>query len=310
MSHDMTEGADLSLIRQQYESETLVARSYGQKISSGSTAHDYTVKSVPLYTADGKPANAWGNQRTDNGIIIGVTSDRYGIVQNSDFTSAVETGMREVGLEFSNRTSVVTRWGARSHIEYDFQTRTAQPAKGDTVALRIIARNSFDGTSKSSISVGAVRLVCTNGMTSFRQDLSMSVRHTTNVSPQFVKNVLEQAMSEWSELNAVWNTMSRVEVSPKDGFTIIDNLMKRGVYAERFAKSVAEVWQAPRYELDRGRNLWNLYNAHTQVLTHNYGIGKYEMTQRTGHNVLTAIRGASVNEHEFMSLVTPAADLN
>lgn len=310
MSHDITEGADLSLIRQRYESETLVARSYGQKISSGSTAHDYTVKSVPLYTADGKPANAWGNQRTDNGIIIGVTSDRYGIVQNSDFTSAVEEGFRSCGLTFTNRESIVTRWGARSHIEYDFDMQTAQPRQGDAIRLRIIARNSFDGTSKSSISVGAVRLVCTNGMTSYRQDLSMSVRHTTNVTPQFVHSVVEQAMNEWSDLNAVWSNLGKTEVSPRDGFTIIDNLTKRGVYAERFAKSVAEVWQSPRYDLDRDRNLWNLYNAHTQVLTHNYGVSKYEMTQRTGHNVLTALRGASINEHEYLSLVTPAADLN
>lgn len=306
MSHDI-ESADLSIIRQQYESETQVARSYGQKVSSGLNAHQYTVKSVPLYTADGKPANAWGNQRTDNGIIIGVTSDRYGIVQNTDFTEAVEGGFKALGMEFTERESIVTRWGARSHIEYEFGTRTAQPAKGDTVALRIIARNSFDGTSKSSISVGAVRLVCTNGMTSFRQDLSMSVRHTTNVSPQFVTNVLQQAMQEWSELNGVWSRLANISISQQEGYTIIDNLTKRGIYAERFAKSVVDVWANPTYREDEARNLWNFYNAHTQVLTHNYGVGKYEMTQRTGHNILSAIRTASVNENEYLSLVTPAS---
>ncbi len=309
MSHDI-ESADLSKLRQQYESETLVARSYGQKVASGQNAHDYIVKSVPLYTADGKPANAWGNQRTDNGIIIGVTSDKYGIVQNADFTNAIEDGFKSCGLEFTERESIVTRWGARSHIEYEFSTRTAEIAKGDIVALRIIARNSFDGTSKSSISVGAVRLVCTNGMTSFRQDLSMSVRHTTNVSPQFVHSVVEQAMEQWSDLNQVWMNLGKQDISQAQGYTIIDNMTKRGIYAERFAKSVAEVWQSPRYRLDEGRNLWNLYNAHTQVLTHNYGVAKYEMTQRTGHNVLTTLRNASFNEHEFLSLVTPAANNN
>lgn len=309
MSHDI-EGAGLSLIRQQYESETQVARSYGQKVSSGSNAHNYTVKSVPLYTADGKPANAWGNQRTDNGIIIGVTSERYGIVQNSAFTDSIETGFHSLGLEPSKREAIVTRWGARSHIEYEFNTRTAQPAKGDTVALRIIARNSFDGTSKSSISVGAVRLVCLNGMTSFRQDLSMSVRHTTNVSPAFVTRVLQQAMDEWSELNQVWANMSRVSLSQQQGYTIIENLTKRGIYAERFAKAVTDVWANPTYREDEARNIWNLYNAHTQVLTHNYGVQKYEMTQRSGHNIVSSLRGAALNETEFLSLVTPEGLLN
>lgn len=309
MSHDI-ESADLSKLRQQYESETQVARSYGQKISSGQNAHDYIVRSVPLYTADGKPANAWGNQRVDTGVIIGVTSERYGIVQNAAFTDSIENGFRDIGLSFSKRDAIVTRWGARSHIEYEFNTRTAVVAKGDTVALRIIARNSFDGTSKSSISVGAVRLVCLNGMTSFKQDLSMSVRHTTNVSPAFVNQVLQQAMSEWSELNNVWANMARVPLTQHEGYTIIDNLTKRGIYAERFAKAVAEVWAAPSYREDEARNIWNLYNAHTQVLTHNYGIAKYEMTQRSGHNILTSLRGASINENEFLSLVNPVGKDN
>jgi len=309
MSHDI-ESADLSKLRQQYESETQVARSYGQKISSGQNAHNYIVKSVPLYTADGKPANAWGNQRTDTGVIIGVTSERYGIVQNSAFTDSIENGFRDIGLSYTKRDAIVTRWGARSHIEYEFNTRTAIVAKGDTVALRIIARNSFDGTSKSSISVGAVRLVCLNGMTSFKQDLSMSVRHTTNVSPAFVNQVLQQAMSEWAELNNVWANMARINVTQQQGYTIIDNLTKRGIYAERFAKAVTDVWARPSYREDEGRNIWNLYNAHTQVLTHNYGIAKYEMTQRSGHNIVTSLRGASVNENEFLSLVTPAGKDN
>jgi hypothetical protein len=309
MSHDI-ESADLSKLRQQYESETQVARSYGQKISSGQNAHNYIVRSVPLYTADGKPANAWGNQRTDTGVIIGVTSERYGIVQNSAFTDSIENGFRDIGLSYTKRDAIVTRWGARSHIEYEFNTRTAIVAKGDTVALRIIARNSFDGTSKSSISVGAVRLVCLNGMTSFKQDLSMSVRHTTNVSPAFVNQVLQQAMSEWAELNNVWANMARINVTQQQGYTIIENLTKRGIYAERFAKAVTDVWARPSYREDEGRNIWNLYNAHTQVLTHNYGIAKYEMTQRSGHNIVTSLRGASVNENEFLSLVTPAGKDN
>lgn len=309
MSHDI-ESADLSKLRQQYESETQVARSYGQKIASGQNAHDYIVRSVPLYTADGKPANAWGNQRTDTGVIIGVTSERYGIVQNSAFTDSIENGFRDIGLSYTKRDAIVTRWGARSHIEYEFNTRTAVVAKGDTVALRIIARNSFDGTSKSSISVGAVRLVCLNGMTSFKQDLSMSVRHTTNVSPAFVNQVLQQAMSEWSELNNVWANMARVPLTQHEGYTIIDNLTRRGIYAERFAKAVADVWAAPSYREDEARNIWNLYNAHTQVLTHNYGIAKYEMTQRSGHNIVSSLRNASVNENEFLSLVTPAGKDN
>lgn len=304
MLHSIQTAADLSLIRQQYEREVEMHHANSPKVISGSNAHAFAVRSVPLYTAEGIPANCWGNQRCDNGIILGRTSERYGLVQNDVFERTIRNGFQANGLEPTNFTSVVTRRGARTHMQFDFATERADiTRKGDIVALRITAKNSFDGTSRSSVSVGALRLVCTNGMTSYREDVMLAVRHTANVNYEFVNDVVIQAMDEWNTLRTVWTNMSRIHLSQQQGWNAIENMVNRGMLGVSVRKRVHEVWQSPSYREDEERNLWNLYNAHTQVLTHQFGNQKYEMTARTSSQVLHALHDATTSEQNYLQLV-------
>lgn len=304
MLHSKQTAADLSLIRQQYEREVEMNHANSPKVTSGSNAHDYSVRSVPLYTRDGIPAGVWGNQRCDNGVIIGRTSDRYGIIQNDVFENTIRSGFASNGLEPTAFESIVTRRGARTHMQFDFATERADiTRKGDIVALRITAKNSFDGTSRSSVSVGALRLVCTNGMTSYREDVMLSVRHTTNVNYEFVNDVVIEAMSEWTTLRNVWGNLANIHVTQEQGWNAIQNLVNRGMLGSSLRKRVEEVWQHPTYDADRTRSLWNLYNAHTQVLTHDITRQRYEMTTRTSSNVLHALHHATQDEQAFLQLV-------
>jgi hypothetical protein len=310
MLHSIQTVADLSLIRQQYEREVDSHHANSPKVTSGSNAHAFAVRSVPLYTADGVPANCWGNQRCDNGVILGRTSERYGLVQNDVFEQTIRKGFESNGLVPSAFTAVVTRRGARSHMQFDFATEKEDiTRKGDIVALRITAKNSFDGTSRSSVSVGALRLVCTNGMTSYREDVMLSVRHTSNVNYEFVNNVVVEAMQEWSTLRTMWNNMSKVHLSQQQGINAIENMVNRGVIGVAVRKRVHEVWESPTYREDEARTLWNLYNAHTQVLTHSFGNQKYEMTARTSSQVLHTMVNASQHEQNYLELVATPEEI-
>lgn len=304
MLHSIQTAADLSLIRQQYEREVEMHHANSPKVTSGSNAHNYSVRSVPLYTANGVPANCWGNQRCDNGVIIGKTSDKYGIIQNDVFERTIRSGFEQNGLSPTAFQSIVTRRGARTHMQFDFATEKADiTRKGDIVALRITAKNSFDGTSRSSISVGALRLVCTNGMTSFREDMMFSVRHTSNVNYEFVNDVVIQAMSEWSSLRTVWQNLASIPLTQQQGWNAIENMVNRGYLGASVRKRVHDVWAVPNYDADKARNLWNLYNAHTQVLTHQFSEQKYEMTNRTSSQVLHALHHATTSHDEFINLI-------
>lgn len=303
MLHSIQTAADLSLIRQQYEREVEMTNANAPKVDFGANAHNYSVRSVPLYTADGVPANVWGNQRCDNGIIIGRTSDKYGIIQNDVFEQTIRSGFMANGLQPTACESVVTRRGARTHMQFDFATEKQDVTrKGDIVALRITAKNSFDGTSRSSVSVGAMRLVCTNGMTSYREDVALAVRHTSNVNYEFINNVVIEAMDEWKSLGTVWNRLVEIPLEQHQGWNAIENMVNKGIIGASLKKRVHEVWESPSYEADKPRNLWNLYNAHTQVLTHQFSRQKYEMVNRTSSQVLHALAHASRDEMVFAEM--------
>lgn len=308
LSYNKQSDADLTSLRLQYEQEVARHSANSPKVTSGSNAHKYAVRAVPLYTSEGIPANCWGNQRCDNGAIIGKVSEKYGIIQNDDFEHRILNGFAQNGLTPSGFESIVTRMGARAHLCYDFQTEKFDVTKkGDTVALRITAKNSFDGTSRSSVSVGALRLVCLNGMTSFREDVFMSVRHTQSVNANFVVGIIQQAMSEWSHLRDSLMSLAICDITQEQGFNAIENMVNRGILGASLRKQVHEVWEQPSYAEDRTRNLWNLYNAHTQVLTHNHGSHKYEMKQRQGGSVLHTLHQASVSD-EFARLLLATPD--
>lgn len=307
LSYNIQSDADLTSLRLQYEQEVARHSANAPKVSFGANAHKYSVRAVPLYTSEGIPANCWGNQRCDNGAIIGKVSEKYGIIQNDDFEHRILNGFEQNGLTPTAFESIVTRMGARAHLCYDFQTEKFDVThKGDIVALRITAKNSFDGTSRSSVSVGALRLVCLNGMTSFREDVFMSVRHTQSVSADFVNNIIQQAMNEWTHIRQSFQNLATCDISQEQGWNAIENMVNRGILGASLRKQVHEVWEQPSYEEDRSRNLWNLYNAHTQVLTHNHGNHKYEMKQRQGGAVLNTLHTASTSaEFARLLLATP-----
>ena len=135
------------------------------------------------------------------------------------------------------------------------------------------------------------------------------MRHTANVNDEFVNDVVIQAMDEWNTLRTVWTNMSRIHLSQQQGWNAIENMVNRGMLGVSVRKRVHEVWQSPSYREDEERNLWNLYNAHTQVLTHQFGNQKYEMTARTSSQVLHALHDATTSEQNYLQLVATPAEV-
>jgi hypothetical protein len=282
--------------RKAYNEQVDQSRALTEKFTTGDNAHQYKVKSVPLFTADGVPADAWGNFREDTKAIIGVTSDRYGILQNDEFERVIKTGLASRGLNPTSQKISVVKWGSRVHFQYDFKDASFEvPTKkvGDIICLRITAHNSFDGTSKSSISVGAVRLVCSNGMTCFDSELSLSAKHVSTIDPVYCTDVVDEAVRQWGKLQSRFTLLAQTPITHNDGQGIINAFVNRGVYSERMSKHIIERWKNPSFEHDEERSIWNLYNAHTEVFTHGLSERNMEHADHVSRKVLFNLTKAS-----------------
>lgn len=275
------------------------------KIATQTSDFDFTVKQVPLFDEQGRRSGFFGNQRADTGGILGVTSDRYGIVQHGSLIEAAEEGFENAGLGAFERKVYVTGDGARMRSHYDFKNQTRAINVGDEVGLRLTLQNSFDRSLRVSFALGMLRLVCTNGMTTLESEVSMTKKHSSNVEIGFLEDAIKKAVSSWDTAINKTKTLSDKAIEHDQGLVILGNLVRLGSLSERMSGEIAKVWNSPDYDLDKSRNLYNLYNATTQHLTRNVEEARSELADRTSRNVFKRLWNATRKEADMTKLLLP-----
>jgi len=270
---------------------------------------DFTVTAEPLFTADGRDSGWLANRRSDNGEVLGVTSEHYGIIQNAELISAAEDifTSRKLDLGEFSREIVTTCNGSRMFATYDFDGRTIKSKVGDEVGFRLTVQNSFDRTLRASFAVGGRRLACSNGMVTMEREVSMTAKHSTNISTKFLDGAIDDALAAFNKAIKGFNGLAEVDITQDQGLHILNNMEDRSVLSGKLRKGIAEIWNGPTYAEDERRSLWNLYNATTQHLTHN--INSYELSNRASENVLRTLKTISRKKEQFDLFVKPLANV-
>ena len=268
------------------------------KVPTQTSDYNFTVEQVPLFDEKGRRSGFFGNQRTDNGAILGVTSERYGIQNNAPLIERAEEAFKAQGLEWEeeNRNIVVTGDGQRMRAVYDFPNqikRREDRKKGDNMGLRLTVQNSFDRSLRVSFAMGVLRLVCTNGMTSLEKEQSMTKKHSSGNDLNFLGEALSRAIGSWDKALLTYNNLESIEIKPQEGLNALHNLAKGGALSDRMAGEISKIWNNPTYEEDKGRNLYNLYNAVTEHLTREVEGTRYELAERINHKVLSRLDQAA-----------------
>lgn len=256
-----------------------------------SSTFDYHVEKVMLYDAAGNPTGFYGTQRSDTMKTLGCVTSRYGVVQNSEFFGQAEQLFDKLTLGERKRKIVVTHGGARAHAIYDFVDKriSVGEKKKDDLILRLKVQNSFDGTIGASFQVGMFRIICSNGLAVPSNTVSVMKKHTMSINTEFFQSRLEEAINNYSSSLPLFNRMSQTIITQKQGHNALKNMSKRKVLSERIAESIGQIWEAPRYEEDKERTIWSLYNAATQHLTHEISNKRFDLAERSTTGVLRVL---------------------
>ena len=266
------------------------------KVPTQTSDYDFTVEQVPLFDEQGRRTCFFGNQRTDNGTILGVTSERYGIQNNAPLIERAEEAFNDQGLGDFEREVIVTGEGQRMRAVYDFKNQIKpreDRKKGDNMGLRLTVQNSFDRSLRVSFAMGVLRLVCTNGMTSLEREQSMTKKHSSGNGLDFLGEALSKAIGSWDKALLTYNQLEAVEIEQQQGLNALHNLAKAGAISDRMAGAVSKIWNNPTYTEDEGRNLYNLYNAVTEHLTREVEGTRYELAERVNQKVLSRLDQAA-----------------
>ena len=271
-----------------------------------SNQYDYTVETVPSWhqLPDGsfRQDKHFVNCRTDTWEVLGKCSERYGLMQNAGLFDRAEQAFAKRSLGEFKRNVVVTGNGARVYGVYEFKNRTATTKRGDVVGMRLTVQNSFDGILLTAFQAGYLRLACLNGMCSLINAVAMSAKHYSSINLDIIIGALDEAVSGWDESIGLFDRLTEIQITQAQGANILGNLTRQGLLSARLGEGVGSVWANPRQKEDADRNLYNLFNALTNHLTHDVAATRFELANRVNHRVLAAFNRASLDDSKFAEL--------
>ena len=243
---------------------------------------DFTVVQEALTLPDGTATDYFANRRTDNGVVLGVVTGQYRPMQNRELFSFSENLFRSKGFRFVTGEAIVSKSGAQVRAKYRFPELAVRIA-GQEHQFQLMVQNSFDGSLKVSFDLGLFRMLCSNGMKipAFAgSTVSLMKKHTESMSLAFASDAFDFSLKTFQSSVEVFENYNRQRLTQVEGHKVLNGLVTRKALAERMADSVREIWDKPTHKEDESRNVFNLYNAVTQHLTHEVAPKRFSLSER------------------------------
>jgi hypothetical protein len=100
--------------------------------------------------------------REDTGQAIAVVSDRYSLVPHARILDVIEQAIQPLDVGPVPRGIYVDRLGARMRALFKFPALASPVLGRDEVCPCLQVRNTYDGSARIAVHIGAFRFVCTN----------------------------------------------------------------------------------------------------------------------------------------------------
>jgi len=207
---------------------------------------------------------------TDDGRTTGVVSsseDFYNVIQYGDILETVGDAIdRHEELEPTGKVSV-SPTAHKMSAKIDFDGATVYANQDDPIDLGLQVRSGHSGFHGLKYDVGAERLVCSNGMTSFISELGFDQTHGDPFQPGLAYNAVDAIVESPAEIEHRLAQAQNRELLNQDEALLV--LMETGI--DRYlADPVPDLLNAMYSEVEdpESPTLWETYNAATRALTH------------------------------------------
>jgi phage/plasmid-like protein (TIGR03299 family) len=118
---------------------------------------DWQVDKKPVYVDDKVAKGYKANVRQDTGEVLGIVTDKYKIVQNSEAFGFADYLLGDAAISYETAGSLRngrTVWALLNLPEYNLL--------GDKMASYLLLSNTHDGTAAIKVATVSVRVVCNN----------------------------------------------------------------------------------------------------------------------------------------------------
>lgn len=250
--------------------------------------------------------NQFGNFRDDTGECLGTTSEQYGIIQNTELMQAAYAALEQRGMKgFKERIISAGEAGQRFFAEFTFAEKQIATRVGDLFGYKLTLKNSFDRSIRAAFSLGFLRLTCLNGASTMEKEFSVTRKHSARVTIDFLGDAIDKALANGASALKVYDQLADTELSDEQGINVLNQLVALDVLSGSLRESMKTLWLAPRRAEDKARNLYNLYNAVTEHLTHQVAGERYEYADKVSNNVLLRLVNAARHPDRLARLILP-----
>lgn len=197
--------------------------------------------------------------RTDTGDGLAVVSPDYSLITHKEVVEPFRDVIGSIGLPFKESLHL-DRNGAVLNYVAECREKPNELAVGDRCGMRVIVRNSYDGSGATSVTVGALVLSCLNGMVSHRSFANIRTRHVGNAIERLLLPTRDEFLQEFEISMNFWDKLGEKQVTMEDYMTLLELMKKSGI----ITPIVAHEWS----NATPPKNAWQFMQDVTYNLTH------------------------------------------
>ena len=234
----------------------------------------FNVSTDTLLTGNGTVvANKKAIINNNNGKVIGLVGQNYRVVPNEEIFDSFCRSVEASDIDSTDATVNVSfaKDGARTLVDFVFPNEHFK-VNGDssTTALSITALNSFDGSTRYLTKAGGLRMKCLNGQLLGTVAGSYSSTHSPNLSVEEGAKQVVRMLQDFRKAQDYFGDMMSKRVGDEIAAGVIlkyfDKEDIEQLDKNKNARQVFQNWKI--YKMEMGDNLYALYNALTDYVTH------------------------------------------
>lgn len=235
---------------------------------------DWDVISSPIMVNNNEVEGYKANVRSSDNSVLGIVSDKYKIIQNTDAFAFVDH-LLESGVKFESAGSLMN--GKQVWL---LANLPAEKILDDDVVPYLVFTNGHDGKNAVSVCNTPVRVVCKNTLNAALSGAKrkFTFRHMGDMEGKKFEasETLRISTSYMNSLRAFAETMAKKEISKKQLEKIIDQIFPMDEEASDRIKDNVSLMRNTFTDIytntDDLQNIrgtaWGVYNAFSDMATH------------------------------------------
>jgi len=237
---------------------------------------DWRVVQSPIVTEDGIPINGFkANLRETDDKVLGVVTDRYRVVQNSEAFAFTDSLLGE-GVTYE--TAGALQEGRRTWLLAKLPQRYI--ISGDEITPYLVFMNSHDGSGAIKVAMTPIRVVCQNtlNLALSTAKRTWSMNHTGDIEGKLeeARYTLLYADKYMGELGRAIDRLNHIKLSDRQVYEYIDALFPlTDTPTEQQKKNLMRLkedlmlryFEAPDLQYV-GKNAYRFVNAVSDFATH------------------------------------------